>query len=111
MNTAHDLTEAHGTVSAAQRGADWLVAHVEPDGSIRGGTSINEYYKTVFALAAAGRHGHADRMLSYVVRRFLRDDGDLDGGSSETTATWTARGAGGSTFSASTRTPGSSWAL
>ena len=67
------------TPSAAQAAADWLVRQMQDDGSIRGATSINEYYKAVFGLAAAGRHNEADRMLDYVVRRFLKDDGDLDG--------------------------------
>ncbi len=65
--------------SPAQRGADWLVSLTQPDGSLRGETNIGDYYKTVLALAAAGRQNESEKMLNYVVRRFLRDDGDLDG--------------------------------
>jgi hypothetical protein len=63
-----------------QRTADWLVGLVRPDGSIAGAGSINEYYKTVFVLAEAGRSVAAERVLEYVIRRYLREDGDLDGG-------------------------------
>jgi hypothetical protein len=65
--------------SPAQRAADWLVLQINADGSLRGATSINEYYKTVFALVCAGRISAADRMLNYVAGRFLKSDGDLDG--------------------------------
>ncbi len=65
--------------SAAQRGADWLVSLTNDDGSIHGGSSINEYYKTVFGLCCAGRNAEADCMLSFIDRRFLRANGDLDG--------------------------------
>ena len=66
-------------LSPAQHAAEWIVGLVKPDGSIEGATSINEYYKTVFALSVAGRNAEAERMLNYVVRRFLKEDGDLDG--------------------------------
>lgn len=65
--------------TASRRGADWIIDQMEPDGSIRGATSINDYYKTVVGLAAAGRPHEADLMLDYVVQRFLQRDGDLDG--------------------------------
>src|SRR5436305_54633 len=65
--------------SAAQRAAGWLVELMLPDGSLRGAKSINEYYKAVVGLALAGRQNESERMLNYVVGRFLRDDGDLDG--------------------------------
>lgn len=65
--------------SPARRAAHWLVHLLAPDGSLRGGQSINDYYKAVIGLAAAGCHHESERMLNYVVQRFLRDDGDLDG--------------------------------
>ena len=65
--------------SAAQRGADWLLGMMEPDGSLRGGTNVMAYYKPLLALASTGRLAETDRMLDYVVRRFLKNDGDLDG--------------------------------
>ena len=36
--------------SPSNRAADWLESQMDPDGSLRGATSINEYYKAVFAL-------------------------------------------------------------
>jgi hypothetical protein len=65
--------------SPAQRGADWLVGLMQPDGSLRGATSINDYYKAVTGLAVAGRPREAERMLNYLGRRFLTEEGDLDG--------------------------------
>jgi hypothetical protein len=65
--------------SPARRAADWLAGLMAPDGSLRGAGSINDYYKAVVGLAAAGRHNASERMFNYVVRRYLRDDGDLDG--------------------------------
>lgn len=50
-----------------------------PDGSLRDAKSINDYYKAVVGLSAAGRQNESERMLDFVVRRFMRDDGDLDG--------------------------------
>jgi len=52
---------------------------MNPDGSLRGAPSINEYYKGVFALTCAGRHQAAERMFNYIVGRFLKKNGDLDG--------------------------------
>ena len=72
-------SEINKALSPAQRAADWILSQMESDGSLRGASSINEYYKTVFALAVAGRVAEADRMLEYVAGRFLMDDGDLDG--------------------------------
>jgi hypothetical protein len=63
----------------SRRAADWLAGLLQPDGSLRGATSINDYYKAVVGLAAAGRQDESERMLDYVAARFLRDDGDLDG--------------------------------
>ena len=65
--------------SSIERGVNWLVPLVEPDGSIPGPASINQYYKTIYALATAGRPLEAERMLDYFVERFLKKDGDLDG--------------------------------
>src|SRR5687768_16600734 len=69
--------------SPAQRGADWLVSLMQPDGSLRGASSINDYYKTAYGLAVAGRANEAERMLDYLARRFLKEDGDLDGSGCE----------------------------
>src|SRR5580693_7133564 len=65
--------------SPSSRAADWLESQMKSDGSLRAATSINEYYKAVFALTCAGRHRAAERMLNYIVGRFLKKNGDLDG--------------------------------
>lgn len=70
---------AANSASTARRAADWLVSLMQPDGSLKGATSINDYYKAVVGLAAAGRQDESERMLNYVAERFLRQDGDLDG--------------------------------
>jgi len=65
--------------SPSNRAADWLESQMNPDGSLRGATSINEYYKAVVALTCAGRHAAAERMFNHIVVRFLQKNGDLDG--------------------------------
>lgn len=67
------------TKSVAQRAANWLIGLMQPDGSLRGATSINEYYKAVTGLAVYGYPKESERMLNYIAQRFLADDGDLDG--------------------------------
>ena len=67
------------THTATRRAGDWLVAQMNPDGSLRGATSINEYYKAIYSLAIAGWPAEADQMLQFIERRFLKPDGDLDG--------------------------------
>lgn len=52
---------------------------MEPDGSLRGAKSINEYYKAAIGLAAAGRQDESERMLDFVAARYLKPNGDLDG--------------------------------
>lgn len=63
----------------AQRGARWLLALLEADGSLRGATALDAYYKGPCALAFAGYREDAGRLLDFAGRRFLRPDGDLDG--------------------------------
>lgn len=65
--------------SPARRAADWLAGLMAQDGSLHGAKSINDYYKAVVGLAAAGRHNESEQMLDYVVQKFMGDDGDLDG--------------------------------
>lgn len=67
------------SVSTAQRAARWLIALQQADGSLRGARSINEYYKAPFGLVVTGHNREADRMLDYVARTYLKEDGDLDG--------------------------------
>lgn len=70
MNTAY---------SSAQKGAQWLLDRLQPDGSIVGGAHLNAYYKLPCALAAAGHPVEAEQVLDYVTARFLQPGGDLDG--------------------------------
>lgn len=64
---------------AAQRGAAWLRAFLEPDGSLRGASALDCYYKVPCALTFAGYRDDAMRVLDFVSRRFLLAGGDLDG--------------------------------
>jgi hypothetical protein len=67
------------TSSSAQRGARWLISLLQPDGSLKGAGSLNDYYKAPFGLIVTGHNAEAERVLDYVARTFLREDGDLDG--------------------------------
>jgi len=66
-------------LASAERGARWLLALVQPDGSLARGNRLSAYYKTPFALTITGHVTQAERMLDYVAARFLGSDGDLDG--------------------------------
>lgn len=63
----------------ARRGARWLLGLLEADGSLRGATALDAYYKGPCALAFAGYREEARRLLDFAERRFLRPGGDLDG--------------------------------
>jgi hypothetical protein len=63
----------------AQRGARWLLALQEPDGSLRGATALDAYYKGPCALAFAGHRAEAERLFDFAAQRFLKSGGDLDG--------------------------------
>jgi hypothetical protein len=65
--------------TAAQRGANWLLAQTEDDGSLRGRPSLAAYYKGPCALAWSGRVEEAQRLLGFVKSNFLKENGDLDG--------------------------------
>ncbi len=75
--TNDSLTAADRLSSRAAAG--WISRRMQPDGSLQGAVSINDYYKTVAGLALAGSQRESECMLNFVERRFLRDDGDLDG--------------------------------
>lgn len=62
-----------------ERGAAWLLNLVEPAGSLRGGSDLRAYYKTVPALLVSGHPAEAQRVLDHVEQRYLRAGGDLDG--------------------------------
>ena len=63
----------------AQRGARWLLALQEPDGSLRGATAIDAYYKGPCALAFSGHRAAAERLIDFTTGRFLKAGGNLDG--------------------------------
>jgi hypothetical protein len=67
------------TDSPAQRGAQWLLAQLQPDGSLRGAKNLGDYYKLPAALTITGHIAAAERALDYIQQRFLKADGDLDG--------------------------------
>ncbi len=63
---------------AALKGTAWLVGQLRDDGSY--GPEVRDlasYYKSPWALLAAGRNDLAYRVLGHVQQRFLRPDGDL----------------------------------
>ncbi len=61
---------------SAGRAAKWLLALLEADGSLRGGTDLRAYYKTPCALLANGYVREADLVLDYIERRYMKADGD-----------------------------------
>lgn len=65
--------------TAAARGVQWLLALLEPDGSLRGATALDAYYKGPCAFQFSGHHAEALRLLDYVAARYLQPNGDLDG--------------------------------
>lgn len=76
MNAARSQGPIH---SSAARGAEWIISLLQPDGSLSSATSLGDYYKAPFALASSGHNRECDRILDYVTRSYLREDGDLDG--------------------------------
>lgn len=75
----NDALPSTGVPSSGSRAGGWITRQIEPDGSLRGAVSINDYYKAVAGLAAAGRQLESERLLDFIVGRFLRPGGDLDG--------------------------------
>lgn len=65
--------------TAARQGAEWLLAQMETDGSMKGQPSLAAYYKGPCALAWSGHTAEAQRVLAFVKSRFLKSDGELDG--------------------------------
>ncbi|MCZ2149217.1 MAG: hypothetical protein LC126_15765 [Bryobacterales bacterium] len=65
--------------AGAERGAQWLLAMLEPDGSFRGATALDAYYKGPCALWFSGHRAEAGRLLDFAAKRFLGPAGDLDG--------------------------------
>jgi hypothetical protein len=55
---------------SARRGAKWLCALLEPDGSLRGGTDLRAYYKTPAAFVCNGCIREADLVMDYIEDHF-----------------------------------------
>jgi hypothetical protein len=64
---------------SAEQGAKWLLELLEPDGSFRGATALDAYYKGPCSLAFAGYRAEAERLIDYAAQRFSLPGGDLDG--------------------------------
>src|SRR5215471_5486900 len=64
---------------SVERGARWLLAMRQPDGSLRGGPVLDAYYKLPSALIWSGHRPEADLSLTFIAGRFGRPGGDLDG--------------------------------
>ncbi|GGM63095.1 hypothetical protein GCM10012275_37180 [Longimycelium tulufanense] len=63
--------------TAARRAVDWLLGELEPDGSCRSADDdLACYYKSPALLAVAGQPVAANRVLTWVQRRFGRHDHD-----------------------------------
>jgi len=66
-------------LNAANRGAEWLLQRLQPNGSLEGGQYLNAYYKLPFALAATGHLAECERVFDHIADRFFTGEGDLDG--------------------------------
>jgi len=74
------MTSSANTLSVtAQRGAQWMLARLERDGSLQGASGLDDYYKAPIGLILTGHAQEADRLLDFVVNGYLQEDGDLDG--------------------------------
>jgi hypothetical protein len=71
--------QSTATRSSAQLGANWLMGVQQADGSFQGARALDDYYKAPFAFTVTGHNLEAERVLDYIARTFLREDGDLDG--------------------------------
>lgn len=67
--------------SSRRRGVDFLLAHIAPDGEVAGaGRPRVSYYRFPWALAVSGETEAAFRVLSWIERTGLGDDGQFHGG-------------------------------
>jgi hypothetical protein len=73
------LMGQNNPLSSANRGAEWLLALQQADGSLKDTNCVEAYYKAPFGLIVTGHNPQAERMFDYIERRFLKQDGDLDG--------------------------------
>lgn len=84
-------------LKSAQRGAEWLMAQQNPDGSfIRLGLQADVYHKAPYALAIAGHPVEAQRLLNWIKANDLQESGDLrhfDDGLGLYKTSWICQGA------------------
>ena len=66
--------------SGLQRSVAWVLQRIAADGEPIGGSERNNYYRIPFALGLAGAREPASRVLSWIERHALTDDGDLKPG-------------------------------
>lgn len=83
--------------AAARRGADWLLAQQNPDGSfVRPDVQADVYHKAGYALAISGHPVEANRLLSWIAAHDLSEGGRLrhfDPGLALYKTTWTCQAA------------------
>jgi hypothetical protein len=66
--------------SSRDRGVEWLAAQVGDDGTPSGADLGNSWWRAPWALAVGGAPEVASRMMGWVEREALSDDGDLKPG-------------------------------
>lgn len=77
------LREKLATYDAARRrGADFLLAHANADGSIGPVEKGTYYYRMPWALALAGETAAASRLLGWIEQRMLTPEGEVAGAAS-----------------------------
>ena len=66
--------------SGLQRSVAWVLQRIAADGEPIGGSERNNYYRIPFALSLAGAREPASRVLSWIERHAMTDEGDLKPG-------------------------------
>jgi hypothetical protein len=79
MSAMITSVEQSRALSSANRGAEWLLALQQANGSLQDSNRLDVYYKSPFALIVAGHNRQAERLFDFIERCFLKEDGDLDG--------------------------------
>lgn len=67
--------------TARERGCEWICSRMGAGGEAAGAASFNTYYRLPWALAVAGRRGHAAAALAWIERHALDERRDLRAGS------------------------------
>ncbi len=71
----------HKLQQSRDRGAEYIAQQQRPDGAIGNPESagLSPYYKSLWALAAAGRTEEGNRLATWIEHNVLSDDGDFSG--------------------------------